>query len=70
MLHFLSETELFGEKRIGLRKKSKGKNKGDPVNFEELKIRRNKILAKSNTTPRLKRGVVLLSELAHLLSAE
>ncbi len=38
-LHFLSEVELFGEKRLVRTKKRKGKESAEPgVSFEELKI--------------------------------
>ncbi|MCB2183155.1 MAG: transcription-repair coupling factor [Desulfobulbaceae bacterium] len=36
-LHILSESELFGEKRIGPRKKKKQSAQGEPVRFEELR---------------------------------
>ncbi len=35
-LHILSENELFGEMRLGTRKKSAQRPKGTPVNFTEL----------------------------------
>lgn len=39
-IHFLSENELFGEKRLGLRKKGKIRDpqSDTPLNFEELQI--------------------------------
>lgn len=36
-LHILSENELFGEKRIGPKRKIKHPSQGDPVRFEELR---------------------------------
>ena len=36
-LHFLSESELFGEKRLGPKKKTKHPAQGEPVRFEELR---------------------------------
>jgi len=35
-LHLISESELFGERRIGYKKRA-GKPAGDPINFTELK---------------------------------
>ncbi|MFH1215363.1 MAG: transcription-repair coupling factor [Pseudomonadota bacterium] len=35
-IHFLSETELFGEKRLGGRKRKKHSPSGEPVRFDEL----------------------------------
>ena len=37
-LHILSESELFGERRLGPAKKKKSRRKGTAVTFEELKI--------------------------------
>ncbi|MBU0484726.1 MAG: transcription-repair coupling factor [Proteobacteria bacterium] len=37
-LHIISESELFGEKRLSARKKVTGKTSGEPIRFEELKI--------------------------------
>lgn len=36
-IHFLSETELFGEKRLGGRKRKKQAPQGEPVRFDELR---------------------------------
>ncbi|OIP44948.1 MAG: transcription-repair coupling factor [Desulfobacterales bacterium CG2_30_60_27] len=37
-LHLLSESELFGEMRLGPRRRQRRKEKGEPVRFEELRV--------------------------------